>query len=268
MTQNSRQLHACALWAACVGCKRHAMRDKNVVPMAQPIPVWLDCDPGHDDATAILLAGHTPGLRLLGISTIGGNQTLAKVTQNALDVLDAVGLCDVGVVAGQPRPLMRGPLLCPEIHGDTGLDGPGGGRLLPRSPRALLPGKAIHVMYGAIAEAYEQLQQQDQQPPLAPAGMPEGAAAGMSGVDGSRPIATKASDVIKVRLICTGALTNAALLLTVYPEVVDWLEVALMGGCMGVGNTGPVVEFNIQTDPEAAKIVFESGVPLTMVPLE
>ncbi|GIM04538.1 hypothetical protein Vretimale_9082 [Volvox reticuliferus] len=283
--------------------------------MAHPIPVWLDCDPGHDDAAAILLAGHTPGLRLLGVSTIGGNQTLAKVTQNALDVLDALGLSHIGVVAGQPRPLMRPPLICPEIHGDTGLDGPGGGRLLPRSGRKPLPGKAVNVMYAAIASAYKELQlherHSDDDGDSDGGGGGGGAAANGSGGssgDGSEgggdggpkmsevgqqgpatamfaeepgpqqgPAAAlrkttvgavRAIGARKVRLVCTGALTNTALLLTVYPEVVDWLEVAIMGGCMGVGNTGPVMEFNIQTDPEAAKIVFESGVPLTMVPLE
>ncbi|GIL61686.1 hypothetical protein Vafri_15974 [Volvox africanus] len=284
--------------------------------MAQPIPVWLDCDPGHDDATAILLAGHTPGLRLLGISTIGGNQTLAKVTQNALDVLDALGLSHIGVVAGQPRPLMRLPLLCPEIHGDSGLDGPGGGRLLRRSARKPLPGKAVNVMFAAIAAAYEELQLcENHSGSDADGGAGGGGVGGDGGAaaDGSAdscrsggeggpemtgarqqgPAAAvytaeepapqgpeaaalrehaagqvPASRARRVRLVCTGALTNAALLLTVYPEVADWLEVAIMGGCMGVGNTGPVVEFNIQTDPEAAKIVFESGVLLTMVPLE
>ncbi len=59
--------------------------------------VWLDCDPGHDDAMAIILSGHSPGLcQLLGVSTVAGNQELAKVTQNALDVLDAAGLSHVG----------------------------------------------------------------------------------------------------------------------------------------------------------------------------
>lgn len=69
-------------------------------------------------------------------------------------------------------------------------------------------------------------------------------------------------------LVCVGALSNAALLLMLYPEVMTMIEVVIMGGCLGIGNTGPVVEFNIQVDPEAAKVVFESGVPLTMVPLE
>lgn len=68
--------------------------------------------------------------------------------------------------------------------------------------------------------------------------------------------------------MCIGALTNAAVLLILYPEVKDMIEIVIMGGCMGIGNTAPVAEFNIQTDPEAAKVVFESGVPLTMVPLE
>lgn len=59
--------------------------------------------------------------------------------------------------------------------------------------------------------------------------------------------------------MCTGALTNVALLFLLYPEVVPLVEVVLMGGALGLGNTGPVQEFNIQVDPEAAKVVFESG---------
>lgn len=50
----------------------------------------------------------------------------------------------------------------------------------------------------------------------------------------------------KVRVICTGALSNVALLVSLYPEVIPRIEVVLMGGAMGVGNTGPVMEFNIQ----------------------
>ena len=58
----------------------------------QRVPAWLDCDPGHDDAMAIILAGYSPSIQLLGISTVAGNQSVEKVTQNALDVLDLVGL--------------------------------------------------------------------------------------------------------------------------------------------------------------------------------
>lgn len=63
------------------------------------IPVWLDCDPGHDDALAIILAGHSPRTDLLGISTVAGNQTVEKVTNNALRVLQAAGLDSIGEAA-------------------------------------------------------------------------------------------------------------------------------------------------------------------------
>ena len=75
----------------------------------------------------------------------------------------------------------------------------------------------------------------------------------------------------KPTLVATGALTNVALLFSVYPEVIDRLsELVIMGGAyQGLGNTGPTAEFNIQCDPEAAHIVFEAGLKsLVMVPLE
>lgn len=67
-----------------------------------------------------------------------------------------------GVVPGQARPLLRpSPLLCPEIHGDSGLDGPQGGRLLPRSEHSPLPGKACIVMFEAIAARFRELEDQE-----------------------------------------------------------------------------------------------------------
>ena len=52
-------------------------------------------------------------------------------------------------------------------------------------------------------------------------------------------------------MVCTGALTNAALLILLYPEVLPMIEIVLMGGCIGIGNSGSVVEFNIQVVPIA-----------------
>lgn len=49
----------------------------------------------------------------------------------------------------------------------------------------------------------------------------------------------------RVHLVCTGALTNAALLVTLFPEIVTQCDVTIMGGALGIGNTGPVQEFNI-----------------------
>jgi inosine-uridine nucleoside N-ribohydrolase len=86
--------------------------------------VILDCDPGHDDAIAILLALASPEVNLLGITTVSGNQTLEKTTANAIRVLDYVGRSDVPVAAGAPRPLMRERHVAADVHGETGLDGP------------------------------------------------------------------------------------------------------------------------------------------------
>jgi inosine-uridine nucleoside N-ribohydrolase len=87
-------------------------------------PVLIDCDPGHDDAMALLLALASPELELLGVSTVHGNQTLEKTTANALRVLEFAGRGDVPVAAGADRPLMREGRVAGEVHGETGLDGP------------------------------------------------------------------------------------------------------------------------------------------------
>jgi inosine-uridine nucleoside N-ribohydrolase len=88
------------------------------------IPVLLDCDPGHDDAIALLLALASPELELLGVTTVAGNQTLDKVTANALRVLELAGRSDVPVAAGTAQPLARELAVAADAHGETGLDGP------------------------------------------------------------------------------------------------------------------------------------------------
>jgi hypothetical protein len=110
--------------APCRRAARLGARPRTGPMPPELLPVWLDCDPGHDDALAIILAAYTPGLRLLGISTCHGNQTLAKTTANAKRVLAMAGIADVCVVPGAARPLLRAPRVCEEIHGDSGLDGP------------------------------------------------------------------------------------------------------------------------------------------------
>jgi inosine-uridine nucleoside N-ribohydrolase len=86
--------------------------------------IILDCDPGHDDAIALLLALASPELELLGVTTVAGNQTLEKTTANAIRVLEHVGREDVPVAAGADRPLVREPRVAANVHGETGLDGP------------------------------------------------------------------------------------------------------------------------------------------------
>jgi inosine-uridine nucleoside N-ribohydrolase len=86
--------------------------------------ILLDCDPGHDDAIALLLALASPELELLGVTTVAGNQTLEKTTANAIRLLEFVARTEVPVAAGADRPLVREQYVASYVHGETGLDGP------------------------------------------------------------------------------------------------------------------------------------------------
>jgi inosine-uridine nucleoside N-ribohydrolase len=88
------------------------------------VPLLLDCDPGHDDAIALLLALASPELELLGVTTVAGNQSLEKTTANAIRVLELVGRGDVPVAAGAARPLVRELVVADWVHGESGMDGP------------------------------------------------------------------------------------------------------------------------------------------------
>ncbi len=92
--------------------------------VAGPRKIILDCDPGHDDAVAILLAHGNPDIELLAVTTVVGNQTLAKVTHNALSVGTIAGMTGVPFAAGCDRPLVRQVETAGDIHGESGMDGP------------------------------------------------------------------------------------------------------------------------------------------------
>jgi inosine-uridine nucleoside N-ribohydrolase len=87
-------------------------------------PIILDCDPGHDDAIALLLALASPEVEVLAVTTTYGNQTLEKTTANALRVLELAGRTDVPVAAGAERPFSRELQVAAHVHGESGLDGP------------------------------------------------------------------------------------------------------------------------------------------------
>jgi pyrimidine-specific ribonucleoside hydrolase len=110
-------------------------------------PIIIDCDPGHDDAIALLLALASPEVELLSVTTVHGNQTLEKTTANALRVLDLAGRADVAVAPGADRPLVRELTVASHVHGDSGLDGPA----LPPAGRAPLGEDAVDFMARMIA---------------------------------------------------------------------------------------------------------------------
>ena len=189
----------------------------------KPIPVVCDCDPGHDDAIMLLLVHAAPELKLLAVTTSCGNQTIEKTTWNARRVCTLLGI-DVPIGKGSPHPLCGPPITAPNIHGQSGLDGP----QLPEPRAPLSELGAVDLLAKTIS------------------GSPE-----------------------PVTILSTGPLTNTAALLLAHPELKPKLrQISLMGGGLAHGNWTPAAEFNILVDPEAADIVFRSGVPILMSGLD
>ncbi|MBD2846851.1 nucleoside hydrolase [Paenibacillus sp. IB182496] len=186
--------------------------------------IILDCDPGHDDAVAILLAAGHPSLEMLGITTVAGNADADKTARNALQVCEVAGLPEtLPVCAGASGPLVRPRLPASKVHGSSGMDGP----VLAQPRRALAPEHAVDFIIRMLRES--------------------------------------AGDVT---LVPVGPLTNIALALRKAPDIAARIEeIVVMGGAY-FGNKTPAAEFNLYNDPEAARIVFESGAKLTMVGLE
>ncbi|CDG16357.1 nucleoside hydrolase [Xenorhabdus doucetiae] len=113
-----------------------------------PKKIILDCDPGHDDAIALLLAHGDPNIELLAVTTVVGNQTLDKVTQNALCVAHIANIHNVPFAAGCHRPLVREIKTAPDIHGETGLDG----TILPEPNIRLDARHAVDLIIDVIME--------------------------------------------------------------------------------------------------------------------
>lgn len=110
--------------------------------------VWLDCDPGHDDMLAILLAAYHPNLRLIGLSTSAGNSTIDYTTQNALNILSLISRDDVVVVKGAAKPLYGKLETAAETHGVNGLEGAS----LPISSNHPICKQPYVTMYNRIME--------------------------------------------------------------------------------------------------------------------
>ncbi|CEQ38872.1 SPOSA6832_00338 [Sporobolomyces salmonicolor] len=244
-----------------------------------PVPVWLDCDPGHDDAIAILLSLHLNEINLLGISTVHGNASLKDTTREALLAVGSLRPISPGssvavnaircllsfgspeqaakvpVYSGATKPLLRYVKHDAEIHGDDGLGGVEG--LLsaqdPTVQAKLAETKGKNAVL-AMAHATRSLQ------------------------DGQQ-----------IAIVATGTLTNVALFVTMFPELVreKVSQIVLMGGAEGRGNRSPTagesalrrlkVEYSRLALPQnstsyairrqAAAIVFDAEVKVVMVPL-
>ncbi|HCH39444.1 MAG TPA: pyrimidine-specific ribonucleoside hydrolase RihA [Enterobacter sp.] len=188
------------------------------------LPIILDCDPGHDDAIALVLALASPELELKAVTSSAGNQTPDKTLCNVLRMLTLLKRSDIPVAGGAIKPLMRDLIIADNVHGESGLDGPA----LPEPDFAPQDCTAVDLMANVLRESAE-----------------------------------------PVTLVSTGPQTNVALLLNSHPELhAKIARIVIMGGAMGLGNWTPAAEFNIFVDPEAAEIVFQSGIPVVMAGLD
>ncbi len=192
-----------------------------------PRPIIIDCDPGQDDAIALLMALASPDeLDLLGVTCVAGNVPLPLTTRNARIVMELSGRRDVPIYAGCARPLLRPLSTAERRHGKTGLDG-------YDWPEPTLPLAEKHAVDFIVETC-------------------------LAAEDGA------------ITLCPIGPMTNIATAIAKEPRILPKLrEIAFMGGAALIpGNVTPVAEFNIHTDPHAARIVLESGAKLTMFGLD
>jgi inosine-uridine nucleoside N-ribohydrolase len=186
-----------------------------------PQKVILDVDTGCDDAVAMLLAGHHPGLEMVAVLPVHGNAPLTDTLDNTLRLLSAGKLEHVPVYVGAESPLI-GPIIAG--YGDQIVRMP-----FPESKIQPSPKKAASF----LLDYY------------------------MSG---------EGNDTIYMPV---GPLTNLALALRIEPQLAKRIpKIVTMGGAYLIGNNNPSAEFNILADPEAAHIVYSSGIPIVMVGLE
>ncbi|EAT3723638.1 pyrimidine-specific ribonucleoside hydrolase RihA [Salmonella enterica] len=172
------------------------------------LPIIIDCDPGHDDAIALVLALASPELEVKAITSSAGNQTPEKTLRNVLRMLTLLKRPDIPVAGGAVKPLMRELIIADNVHGESGT--------------------AVELMAKTLRESAQ-----------------------------------------PVTIVSTGPQTNVALLLNSHPELHTKIaRIVIMGGAMALGNWTPAAEFNIYVDPEAAEIVFQSGIPVVMAGLD
>lgn len=186
--------------------------------------IIIDCDPGIDDAVMLCLAAaYQEQLEILAVTTVAGNQTIDKVSGNALKIIDFLNL-KVPVAKGMETHLMNPVNVAEEAHGEDGL----GGVEIPEAVSETEKEHGVLYLHRILMEQKE-----------------------------------------KITLVVTGPCTNIAMLFRLFPQVKEKIDqIILMGGGVKCGNCTAAAEFNIYEDPEAAQIVFQSGIPIVMAGLD
>jgi inosine-uridine nucleoside N-ribohydrolase len=191
--------------------------------------ILLDTDPGVDDAIAFLLAFNSPEIKVEAVTTVVGNVSHVKAHTNAKKLLEFIGATDVPVCAGAEKPLIRERSNAEEFHGKTGL----GDAVLPVPKMKTDPRNAVEMILEKVDELGKEL-----------------------------------------TLVAIGPLTNIASAILADPSLPGKVDkLVIMGGAFnltpyGLGNANAVAEFNIWHDPDAAKIVFNSGISIVAAGLD
>lgn len=194
--------------------------------------IILDCDPGMDDSVAIIMACKSQDLDVLAITTVNGNYPVDVTSTNARKILELVGRSDIPVARGMANPMIRKAPADPFSHGEDGLANSN----LPEPTLKLSEKHAVELMKDLIIK-----------------------------------------NPNEITLIATGPMSNLGMLISQYPETVPLIkEIIAISGAFGfnkasfanaTGDT-PQSEWNVYVDPEASKLVYESGIPFAAIGLD
>ncbi|PPR48742.1 MAG: Pyrimidine-specific ribonucleoside hydrolase RihA [Alphaproteobacteria bacterium MarineAlpha5_Bin5] len=190
--------------------------------------IILDCDPGHDDAVAIMLAAASNDIQILGITCVGGNATLENTKLNALKICSLIERTDIKIYAGSSKPLKYDLITAAHVHGKSGLDKDGDPIVVDASYN-IQKENAVDFIINECHKNIDPIY-------LCPTG----------------PLTNIALSLQKDSSI---------------KEKIKEI-VFMGGAALCLGNITPSAEFNIYVDPHAANIVLNSGIPLTMMGLD
>lgn len=191
-------------------------------------PFLIDCDTGTDDAIAIMAALGCPQIQVKAVTSVNGNVSENFTSQNNLDLMEYLGRTDIPVAHGAVRPLLSGIVNDEGGSGTHGKTGFGTVSLPPARHSSFDRRVASELIYDLAVAC-------------------EGA----------------------LELLVIGPMTNIAIALCNHRDLAGLIKhIWFMGGAVQGGNVSPTAEFNIWVDPEAAHIVFQSGIPMTMVGLD
>ena len=194
--------------------------------------IILDCDPGMDDSIAIMMLSTSDDIELLGVCAVNGNYPVDVTTDNALKILELVGRADIPVFKGMANPMVRRRAADPFTHGSDGLAESG----LPSPKRKAEAEHAVNAIRRLILE-----------------------------------------NPGEVAIVCTGPMSNIGMAISMYSEIIPEIkEIVAISGAFGLNEasflnaTGdtPQSEWNVYVDPEAARLVYESGIPVRLIGLD